>query len=315
MKCFTIRVITSYLVLLVPFSCSWRPQNPSYTEQYSHLDENLPKKKIISPSPYFLIVLVDAKHLDYTDGSSLLRTLVKHPIDGSKNSDVGHAWIFLQGIVNGQSIALEGGHSGELGIYQPRYFEGIMNYLEYGYANPTPKQRSYPRWEPNPIKYLWEIQKDGFFQKGSGGHCPTFAAKVNLSEMQFRDIWQYIETYDFSQFSLIGNQCTSFVAQIAKLGGLNLANSITIPIQQKILVGRDCATLWCDSFYSAITLPSPDILEKSLIEAVQAGNAEYALGWYKNQGLASKCLRCRIRKFSETLARFPSRYRRMLLFR
>ena len=177
MICLTIRSITICLLLLLPFSCSWRPLSHSYREQYSHLDESIPKKSFLSPSPYFLIVLVDARHLDYTDGRSLLRTLVKHPSDGSKNSDVGHAWIYLHGIVNDQNIGLEGGHSGELGIYQPRYFEGIMNYLEYGYANPTSQQQSCPRHESNPVKYLWEIQQDGFFQKGSGGHCPTFCSK------------------------------------------------------------------------------------------------------------------------------------------
>ena len=147
------------------------------------------------------------------------------------------------------------------------------------------------------------------------GIAPLFAAKINLSETQFMDIWRYIETYDFSQFSLTGNQCTTFAAQIAKLGGVSLSHTIAIPVQQKIWIGRDCITLWNDSTYSSITLSSPDILEKSLIEAVQAGNAEYALEWYINQGLASKCLRCRMRKLSETVAHFPSRYRRMLLFR
>ncbi|HEY4832538.1 MAG TPA: hypothetical protein VIH61_08280, partial [Waddliaceae bacterium] len=274
-----------------------------------------PKKSSISPSPYFLIILVDARHLDYSDGCCLLRTLVKHPNGGSKNSDVGHAWIYLQGIIDGNSVVLEGGHSGELGIYQPRYFEGIMNYFEYGYANPISLQRQCPGYEPDPVKYLWEVQKDGFFQKGSGGHCPTFAVKFHISESQFMNILRFIEAYDFSQFSLVGNQCCTFAAQIAELGGIALSHTITVPIQQKISMGRDCITLWNDSAYSAITLSSPDILEKSLIETVQAGNGEYALEWYKTLGYTSKCLRCRIKKMSETLSHFPSRYRRALLFR
>jgi hypothetical protein len=306
-------VFPSILFFFV-FSCSWRPNSLSYIEQYAHLNGNFSKKSCLPESSYFLIILVDAKHLDYSDGQCLLKTLAKHPADGSKNSDVGHAWIYLQGAVNDHLVAWEGGHSGELGIYQPRYFEGIMNYLEYGYANPTSLERRFPRYEPNPVKYLWETQKDGFFQRGSGGHFPTFAAKINLSELQFLNILQFLKTYDFSQFSLVENQCTSFAAQVAKLGGFTLSHTITVPLQQRIFVGKDYITLWNDSVYNTITISSPDILEKSLIESVQKGNAEYALEWYKIQRYAPDCLRCRIRKFSETLTLFPSRFKRMLLF-
>ena len=82
----------------------------------------------------------------------------KHPSDGSKNGDVGHAWIYLQGNVNGESIVIEGGHSGELGICQPKYFDGIMNYVEYGYADSSCGEMCCLRNEPNPVKYLWASQ-------------------------------------------------------------------------------------------------------------------------------------------------------------
>ena len=60
----------------------------------------------------FIIFAVDARKLDYSDCSRLLKTMAKHPSDGSKNSDVGHAWIYLK---QGDSI-LQGGHSAERGI-------------------------------------------------------------------------------------------------------------------------------------------------------------------------------------------------------
>lgn len=286
------------LIILCSFSaCSWQPHTSSYADQYRHLHCPIPES--MSVSPYMLIILVDARHLDYSDGQALMRTIVKHPSDGSKNSDVGHAWVYLQGHLDGKFLAIEGGHSGELGIDQPKYFEGVMDDVE--------------RDELNPIKYLWDIQRDGFFQRGSGGHSPTFAAKVDLSEDRFREILDFIDRYDFSQFSLVGNQCTSFAAQVAELAGLSLSIEVTIPIQQHIRVGGEWITLWEDPAYSVIGMPSPDRLEKSLMEAVQNRQAEYALGWYKAH-VMDKSFLSKMKALSESIGRFPSRYKRVLLF-
>ena len=46
---------------------------------------------------YFVVFLVNARGLDYTDTLKFLKTVAKHPRDGSKNGDVGHAWVYLKG--------------------------------------------------------------------------------------------------------------------------------------------------------------------------------------------------------------------------
>jgi hypothetical protein len=268
------------------------------------------------PANYYLILAIDARHLDYSNGKELLKTMVKHPSDGSKNSDVGHAWILLHGIVDGKCVVVEGGHSGELGRRQPKYFEGVMNYIDYGYSNPSEEQKRCPRGEPNPIKHLWEAQKDGFFQEGSGGHKPTFAAKINLTKAQFESICTFIDPrhYDYSNYAITGNQCSSFAAYVAQLAGVELDFEVAIPIPQILSVNRRRYILWEDPQYSLITLSSPDILEKSLMEAVARGRAEYILPWYLKHRYPKKGFRRKTFELYRAIRYFPSRYKRALQF-
>lgn len=257
------KLLLSMLVILFLSGC--RPTSQAYQESYAHLQIDIPKLSCEEESDYFLILYVNARHLDYTDNQSLVKTIAKHPSDGSKNGDVGHAWIYLQGVVDGQKVFVEGGHSGELGLYQAKYFEGVMNYIDYGYANPTPMQRANPRKEPNPIKYLWATQTDGFFQEGSGGHTPTFSLRINISKDQFFDLLAFIENYPYRAYSLTSNQCASFVQQVAARVGVSLESEVTISINQKIFIGANQLCLWQDPRYAMLTFSSPDILERSMM--------------------------------------------------
>lgn len=248
-------------------------------------------------SEYYLVLLVDARHLDYSNGRSLLKTMAKHPRDGSKNGDVGHAWILLSGTLNGKRICIEGGHSGEAGETEPCYLEGIWNAIEFGNSNPSENQIRHPTVEPNPIKYLWQERQDGFFQKGSGGHLPTYAVKVNLSRDQFLEILNNIHPahYDYSKYSIIGNQCSSFVERIAALAGLELESKIEVPIPSFLRIGSSSYPLWRDPIYCRMVISSPDVLEGSMKQAVVAGKAEYALKWYYKHRCRKHSLICRLR--------------------
>ena len=120
------------LILLGSLSaCSWSPRSCEYRRHYAYLKRDVPTGTL-SEADNYLVLLVNARHLDYTNGASLIRTVAKHPSDGTKNGDVGHAWIMLHGIVDGRHVHIEGGHSGELGRCQPRYFEGVAKYAAEG---------------------------------------------------------------------------------------------------------------------------------------------------------------------------------------
>lgn len=252
---------------LVTSGCAFHPKSDAYNHFYAHLKKPHMRCGKTQKADYFVVFLVEARHLDYADNCSLMSTLVKHPSDGSKNSDVGHAWIYIEGLKNGKKICLEGGQSGDLGYRQPKYFEGIMDLVEADH--------------PNPISYLWAEKMDGFFEAGSGGHYPTYAAKVNLTKEQFEELIDWIHSYSFSCYSLTGTQCTTFVKRAAELVGLNLEDQVNVPINKKLSCRRGTIRLRSCDEYSEVILPSPDMLEKSLMEAVLDGKAEYALQWYK----------------------------------
>jgi hypothetical protein len=301
-----------FTLTLLLAGCSWRPLTPEYSELYAHLMEK-PNYPAMLESDYFVVLLVAARHLDYTHGVSTLKTIAKHPSDGSKNGDVGHAWIYLQGIEQGERVFIEGGHSGERGINQSRYFEGVMNYIEYGYATPTEEQIWSPRYEPNPIKYLWATQRDGFFQWGSGGHTPTFAAKIDLTKEQFQRIVAFIHSsnYYYKDYALIHNQCSSFVAKVAALANLPIDHEVTISIPPTLSFRDVNCTLWTDPHYAKLTFSSPDIVERSLMQAVRKGHAQYALPWYfKHHG---RCWCMRFLDMCEDIRRFPNRFCRVFL--
>lgn len=289
-NCF--KFIGIFLFLLFT-SCVYPSKEYQYF--YSHLQTFQLPRQSMREEDYFLIILVEACHLDYTNTSQFFQTVAIHPSNGSTRSDLGHAWIYLKGKgKNGTPFVLEGGHSGERQDVPVGYFEGIMNYNDWGYANPTEAQMCHPRYEPNPIKYLWTMRKDGFFQKGSGGHCPTFAAKISLSAQQFEEILSFIRPrhYPYQDYALMGPQCCTFVSQVAALAGLTLKAQMTMHIYPWLYYRNTRIRLWEDPRYSIMTFATPDIVEKNLMQAVKDGQAEYALDWYlerKDNSFSCQC--------------------------
>jgi hypothetical protein len=240
--------------------CAWHPRTEHYRASYAHL-KNAPSGSMI-PADRQLVVLVCARHLDYQNTQRLLKTVAKHP-DGGMRGDVGHAWILLQG---GDEV-IEGGPSGELGVDEPKYFDGMMDLVEEG--------------DPNPIRYLHRTLNDGFFEEGSGDFSPTYAIKVSLSPEQYQVIRHYVLTYDYAPYSLTKRQCIAFVTDVAAMAGLALESEVHVPTPPTIRVGKDHIRVWSDPAFSTLTFMSPDVLEKSMMEAVYRGDAEYALGWYR----------------------------------
>ena len=265
-------------------SCASQPQTESWRRQYSHLGHPVAENRIFTESDYYIVFLVAARHLDYHDNVELFKTIARYE-SSFKKGEVGHSWVYLKGIRDGKTVTIEGGHSARLGKRQPRFYDGVMNYIQYGYANPTDSQKNNPRYEPNPIRYLWAELDVGLFQKGSGGLVPTYAAKVDLSREQFDKIISFVDQkkYPYQRFSLVGNQCSSFLARIAAMVGFPLEHAVTIQLESVLKVGIREYRLWTDPRYSTITFSSPDVIERSLMKAVAEERAEYARTWYLNK--------------------------------
>lgn len=265
------------IFLLLLCSC----HSPEYYDSYRHVKR--PKRECFYPSPCFLILAVDARHLDYTHCASFLQSVAKHPSDGSKNSDFGHAWIYLK---KGEAL-LEGGHSAERGYLQPRYIDGVCLLAEKG--------------DPNPVRYLWSEQQDGYFEGGRGGHRATFAAKIDLTEEQYEKILAYIESYRFDHYAITGQSCATFVAGVARVIGVELEVQQTLLLPPRVFD----LPLWSDPAYSQILLASPDRLEKSLMEKVKEGALQPATYWLNRQREESFIPRCQ--RTWDDLRRLPAR--------
>ncbi len=289
-------------------------QGPLYSEgfSYDHLKWPIPRTTMMDESDYYIVFLVAARHLDYSDSQELFRSLVKHAA-GGKNADVGHSWVLLHGIKEGEAVTIEGGQSGELGIEKPKYYDGVMNYFQYGYANPTGAQKRNPRYEPNPVKYLWADVDDGFYQEGNGTFRPSFAAKIDLTAEQFEAIYEFMSprNYNYRHYSLVGQQCSSYLAKVATLAGLNLDHKVTVKLTPSITLWGNKVRLWSDPEYSQISFASPDALEKSLMHLCLDGKAQPARRWYKKKGIRMRKKRISNggggRRLFDRIIRYPYR--------
>lgn len=235
---------------------------------------------------YFVVFLVNARQLDSSCTKNFLRSVAKHPSDGSKNGDVGHAWIYLHG-----DKIIEGGHSGEFGIEQPRYMEGVMDNIALGAKNPA--------------SYLWANQCDGCFQEGNGGHLPTFAAKVPLTQDQYFEICAFIQNYPFHEYCLTTRQCCTFVREIGRLAGVHLEDQAVLKLDAYLRMGQQTYKFWEDPRYEYLPYGSPDRMELSLKGLVADGEAEDVTEWYRKSH--KPCMRCRFKKVMNTLWNCPPR--------
>ncbi|MDF2550425.1 MAG: hypothetical protein K0S07_1492 [Chlamydiales bacterium] len=244
---------------------------------HRHLSEALPVEE---EPEYYIIFLVDAPKLDYSDSERFLGSMAKRAnrsISGVRGQGFGHAWIYLKG-----DESIEGGHSGEWGSLAARYFDGVMNYIEYGYPNPTEEEKRETRFEPNPIKYLFYPLFDGCFEKGSGGHTPSFAAKRVLSRQEYLLIRDFISPhhYYYAEYSLLDRQCCSFLVQIAHLLGLDLNCQMTFDLKPELYFQGRLLRLYQDHIYRQIAFFSPDLLEQKLKERASEGQLQPCLNWY-----------------------------------
>lgn len=242
----------------------------SLLESTEYLSPRLAARKAVpmKESPFFLVLCTDAPHFNYEDGSRFVQSWRKHPQGARKDGTVGHAWILLGGFLDGKRVYIEGGHSGERGVHNLTYMEGVDALARQG--------------DPNPIRYLFEPLNDGYFEKGPGTHLPTFAAKVDLTQEQFLSIVSFINPrrYPYKTYSLTGRQCASFVVQVAGLAGISIESEVTLNLPATFCFRGESVILYRDERFSKITFSSPDMIEQELIRLVKERKAECALDWY-----------------------------------
>jgi len=217
---------------------------------------------------HFLVVLVDARHLDYSSPAGYLSTL--QSLCSSQEPHTGHAWIILSGKRGGEPWIFEGGHTGEFGRLAPRYFDEML--------------RLSRNKDPNPAQYLFSPLPDGQLEIGSGGHLPTFAAAFPVTEEGFARIMRLFEAdgYDFSQWGLRGPHCVHFVLSCLACVGIDIFCQEQVQLPASFSFEGERIDLWIDSAYSTLTTQTPELLEQRLVEHVSEGRALVATAWYRS---------------------------------
>lgn len=228
----------------------------------------------------FVVLLVAAAGLDYDDSARLVRQL--HKRSQFKQGFMGHAWVYLEGRVRGRREVIEAGLSPD-GEGAVQYFRAVLSLARFGSTNPTETDRAEPRPHPNPIAYLWQDQGNGYLQPVPAARLrPTAAVRLDLDEAQHAAIRARLNPRlpEHRRFQLNGQQCTSFVVEIAALAGVSLNPEVTIPIPREVRVQGQVLRLWTDPVYSRLTLDSPDALERELQALVVSGRGRDVLRWY-----------------------------------
>lgn len=187
---------------------------------------------------YYLHVLTSANDWDFRDSQSFIVSFIKHP--------AGHTWLILES----PEQRLEFGHSGNYGVTQPRYHEGVIQRLRDA--------------DPNPIAYLWRTMPDGQFEVGNPGHEPTFVWRMPITRHAYQRINEYIMSRKYDQFSLSTYNCGELVTEAAALAGINLTSVIRLTFPPRGQVQGHNLLVWTDPQYRVFEIRSMDVLEADL---------------------------------------------------
>ena len=180
----------------------------------------------------------------------------KQPRSGKKERTFGHSWLVLAGPDRVRTL----GHTGEFGIVQESYYEGVLSRIESGH--------------PDPIGYLFEPMYDGLLEQGAGGHVAEMVVVFPLTPEQYDAVVRFIDLYKFRVFSLTEQQCSAFAAGAARAAGIDLGYTARCRLPREVRRGGQVIRLWTDPKYEVFTFGTPEVLELSLLEAARQG-----LGW------------------------------------
>ena len=267
------RIILICALIAAALSISYCAKvNDVWQWRYSYLEELRAATEILPQfcptDEYFLVVLVDARHADYSSPKAYLSTLTSSLIK-QHSPDPGHAWIVLCGKKDGKPWIFEGGHSVDCSLLTRNYIHDITGF--------TTSEK-----DPNPARHLFTPTKNGLFEYGPGENRPTFGAAIPLTEEGFERILKLFEAdgYDFSRWGIEGPNCVQFALSCLASIGVEFDCEDTLPVPPSVSFFGKEFVLWSDPSYSSLSIKTPDLLEKRLWELVKSGTAYCATKWY-----------------------------------
>ena len=221
------KFISIFVLIFTVFSASlagmktegwlWRY---SYVDDIRMLSKNFPA---FSPTEdYFLVVLVDAQHADYTSSSGYLMSLAATFVH-QHYLDPGHAWIVLAGIQDGKPWIFEGGHTVDCREVTKYYAKNLLGLSDE---------------KTNPVDCLFSPTSIGSLEAGPGDSHPTFAAAIPLTKEKFDRILALFDEngYDFSHWGVQGPNCVQFALSCLAAVGIEFDCSEPLPVPQSFSI-------------------------------------------------------------------------------
>ncbi len=263
----------SYFVLLIGLLlgfCCMGKASDRWLQRYSYLEEirNSKFAQFEGDDEYFLVVLVNARHPDYSSPFAYVWDLTWNYIIENQ-PDTGHAWIVLSGKKSGKRWIFEGGHSVNCNAVMPGYVKKMIGLA----CEDT---------ENNPARSLFNATNEGLFEYGSGNNKPTFAAAFPLTKDGFDRTIKILENYQFENWGLRGPNCVQLVQTCLSAVGVDCSLYDTVDVPETINFFGNQVRLWSDPSYARLPVKTPDLLEKRLFDLVKTKQASAAMHWYTN---------------------------------
>ncbi len=265
--CFLLVVLSC---LLSFSSCSHPRLEDSYVGTYSYLQKirELKNEKVrLNTLPEaFIIIHVDAAHLNYRTFETFIGSMQRGLLF-NRDPQIGHAWITVSFLEpDGSRVYYEVGHTGELGLTAPKYFDEVIF-------------RALNGKDLNPVRYLYASLPDGLRENSSGMHIPTLSALIPIS-LDSVQAWQRLtfesDGYDFQRWALQDHNCITYVQASLAACNIELELQETIIDIPKVTDFQGATlVLWNDSRYRFFSCKTVDSLEKWLFQEIQKGKAAY----------------------------------------
>ena len=203
---------------------------------------------------YNLFILNESANWDHTTAKAILFSIWQRPW--------AHSWIILES----PEHRLECGHTGDFGLNEQRYHEGVFQRVRDGH--------------PDPIAYLWQTRFDGQFQLGKPNRPPTFVWRMPITRRRYQLIHDYVMNRKYDQFGARSNNCTDMVIETAALAGINLIHRMRLTLPSKSKVWGRTQNVWTDPQYRVLEYSTPEVLEVDLRQLVSLGIGSDATKWY-----------------------------------
>jgi hypothetical protein len=194
---------------------------------------------------YYIHILNEAANWDYSHTKSLLFSIWQRPW--------AHSWLILES----PRDRLECGHTGDLGLTELRYHDGVFQGIRDGL--------------PDPIAYLWQTRSDGLFQTGKPNRPPTFVWRMPITRQRYQLMHDYVMQRKYDQFGVRTNNCTDMVRETAALAGINLIHRMQLTLPSETKVWGRMRRVWTDPRYRILEYGTPDVLETDLRQLARLG--------------------------------------------